>query len=84
MKRVSKLVGIVPRELQERYVGASEAERASLRPVIEREQGWMIERMAAKGYRLEGTVLDVFGLFTRGPARGTLRRVAESSEPATA
>ena len=87
MKRVSKLVGIVSKPLQRSYLCASPTERESLLPVIEQESHWMIERMAGKGYQLEGRVAEVYGLFTRGTARGTLRIVREaqrSREPQAA
>ncbi len=80
MKRVSKLAGIVSKPLQRRYLLATEAERRALLPVIEQESQWMIDRMARKGYRLEARVADVYGLFTRGSARGTVCLV---DQPAT-
>ena len=72
MKKVTKLVGIVSRALQMRYLICGEQERDALKPLIERESEWMIKRMAHKGYQLEPTVSEVYGLFTRGPAIGTL------------
>ena len=75
MKRVSKLAGIVSKPLQRRYLLATEAERENLLPAIERESQWMIDKMARKGYRLEARVCGVYGLFTRGAARGTVRLV---------
>lgn len=79
MKRVCKLAGIVSRPLQARYLMATEAEREALLPVIQQESRWMIDKMAGKGYRLEATVNEVFGLFTRGSARGTTRLLEEDA-----
>ena len=41
----------------------------------------MVDRMAVKGYRLEATVADVLGVFTRGPARGAIKML-EAEEQA--
>ncbi|MCB9851436.1 MAG: hypothetical protein H6817_12110 [Phycisphaerales bacterium] len=77
MKRVSKLAGIVSKPLQRRYLLATESERQSLLPIIERESRWMLDKMAGKGYQLEAKVAGVYGLFTRGIARGTVQLVRE-------
>jgi hypothetical protein len=77
VKRESKLVGIVSKPLQKRYRHANESERQRLHEVIERESRWMIDKMARKGYQLEGRVGGVYGLFTRGSQRGSLRLEAE-------
>jgi hypothetical protein len=84
MKKVAKIKGIVSRPLQIRYLEASEAERASLRRAIEEESHWMIDKMRRKGYRLEATVADVFGVFTRGAAAGTVRVCSAELEEAKA
>ncbi len=81
MKKVVKVKGIVSRPLRQRYLYAPEAERAALKPVVDEESRWMIERMAARGYRLEATVSDVLGIFTRGPAAGALKPL-EQRDPA--
>lgn len=73
MKRISKLAGLVSKPLQRKYLVATPEERASLHSLIEKESEWMVQKMARKGYRLEATVADVYGLFTRGAARGTVR-----------
>lgn len=73
MNRVSKLCGIVSKPMQSRYLAASPDERRSLQPAIDQESQWMIDKMARKGYQLEATVAGVYGLFTRGVARGTVQ-----------
>ena len=35
--------------------------------------------MSRKGYRLEGTVGGVLGIFTRGPAQGSIRLGEEAA-----
>jgi hypothetical protein len=73
MKKVVKIVGLCSPPLQQRYLAASGPEQERLRPILEQERGWIMEKMHSKGYRLEGTVVDVLGIFTRGPARGAIR-----------
>lgn len=73
MKKVARIKGIVSKPLQQRYLTANESERLAMRELIERESQWMVEKMARKGYQLEGTVAEVYGIFTRGAARGTLK-----------
>lgn len=73
MKKVARIRGIVSKTLQERYLGATEDERLAMRELIDRESRWMIEKMGRKGYQLEGTVAEVYGIFTRGAARGRLK-----------
>ena len=80
VKRVCRLTGIVSRPLQTRYLLATEAERETLKPVIQQESRWMVDKMARKGYRLEATVSEVFGLFTRRGAIGTVR-LTDASTP---
>ena len=75
MKKVAKIKGICSRPLQQRYLAAGPEERAALRELVEKESGWMIDKMARKGYRLEATVAGVYGIFTRGPASGTIELV---------
>jgi hypothetical protein len=72
MKKIVKIKGIVSVPNQLRYIGSSPHEREELRPIIESESQWMIQKMERKGFRMEGTVADVYGIFTRGPAVGTL------------
>ena len=73
MKKVVKLRKLVSRPMQIRFQLASEEEREAMRPVIQEEGKWVIQKMAKKGFELEATVFDVYGLFTRGPAKGNLR-----------
>ncbi|MHC4947456.1 MAG: hypothetical protein ACYTG1_04245 [Planctomycetota bacterium] len=81
MKKVVRIVGICSRPLQARYLAATPAERKELDVVVEQESSWMVGRMQNKGYRLEGTVAGVLGIFTRGPAQGSI--VLRHREPAT-
>ena len=80
MKKVAKLKKLVSRPLQVRYLNASEQERESLLPVIEAERRWRIDKLTRKGYQLEATVAEVYGVFTRGTARGTLNTSAAATE----
>ncbi|UCF66950.1 MAG: hypothetical protein JSV80_14360 [Acidobacteriota bacterium] len=73
MKKVAKIVGLCSRPLQVRYLAASESERAALRELVEGESGWILGKMRSKGYELEATVGEIYGIFTRGPARGTIK-----------
>ena len=79
MKKIVKLKKLCSRPLQIRYQVASAKEREAMRPVIEEESQWVIRKMAKKGYQLEATVLDVYGVFTRGPAKQQLQPVAAAS-----
>jgi hypothetical protein len=72
VKKVARIVGLCSKPVQQRYLAATPAEQASLRAVVDREQDWIVQKMRKKGYRLEGRVAGVYGLFTRGPARGTI------------
>ena len=47
--------------------------REALLKVVDAESDWIINKMAKKGYRLEGTVADIYGIFLRGSACGTIR-----------
>ncbi|MHC4992913.1 MAG: hypothetical protein ACYTGC_18220 [Planctomycetota bacterium] len=71
-KKVARIVGLCSPPLRRRYLCATPEEREALRPVVDQESGWILERMRRKGYELEGTVAGVLGVFTRGQARGTL------------
>ena len=72
MKKVAKIVGLCSPPLQRRYRSATPDERAALDEIVEQEQDWIINKLAKKGYRLEGKVGGVYGIFTRGQARGTI------------
>jgi hypothetical protein len=73
MKKIARVVGLCSRPLQRRYLSATPSERAEIRTIVERESDWIMEKMARKGYRLEGTVGEIYGIFTRGHGRGTIR-----------
>lgn len=73
MKKIAKVKSLCSKPLRKRYLAATPAEREALRPAIEQEQASTCRRMARKGYRLEGTVTDVYGLFTRGQGQGAVR-----------
>jgi hypothetical protein len=73
MKKVSRIVGLCSRPLQRRYLAATPEERRTLDEVVRSESDWIISKLRRKGYELEGTVCGVYGVFTRGQARGTLR-----------
>ena len=81
MKKVARIVGLCSKPLQTRYLAAPEAERQALLEVVEQESSWIVDKMGRKGYVLEGTVAGVYGIFTRGQARGTvqLRREAAAA-----
>ena len=83
MKKVVRVVGLCSRPLQQRYLAATPSERESLRQVVEQESVWIMGKMQNKGYRLEARVAGVLGIFTRGPASGTIELLRES-EPAGA
>jgi hypothetical protein len=73
MKKVARIVGLCSRPLQLSFLAASPTERQALERVVEQESDWIVNKMRSKGYELEGTVAGVYGIFTRGPARGTIR-----------
>jgi len=77
MKKIVKVKGLCSRELQAQVLAAEGDERRALLERIVEERHWMIARMHAKGYELEASVFGIYGIFTRGPARGTLRREEE-------
>jgi hypothetical protein len=79
MKKVARIVGLCSKPLQQRYLAAPEEERQALLQVVHQESDWIINKMRKKGYELEGTVAGVYGVFTRGQARGTLKRQDESA-----
>ncbi len=72
MKKLAKLKKLCSRPMQIRFLAASEEERKALRSVIEDEAQWVIRKMERKGFQLEATVCEVYGVFTRGAAKGTL------------
>ena len=76
MKKPAKLKRLVSRPMQIRYLAASDENRQAMRQLIEEESQWRINKMQKRGFRLEATVDDVFGLFTRGPARGKVKLVS--------
>ena len=82
MKKVSKIVGLCSRPLQRRYLSATPEERAQLDTVVRSESDWIVNKLRRKGYELEGTILGIYGVFTRGQARGTLR--IGTAEPVSA
>lgn len=73
MKKVARIVGLCSKPLQNRYLAAPAEERGALLEVVHQESDWIINKMRKKGYGLEGTVADIYGIFTRGQARGTIR-----------
>jgi len=73
MKKVARIVGLCSRPLQQRYLAAPKEERGALLEVVHQESDWIINKMRTKGYALEGTVADIYGIFTRGQARGAIR-----------
>ena len=73
MKKVSKIVGLCSRPIQRRYLAATPDERRQLDEVVRSERDWIINKLRRKGYEMEGTILGIYGVFTRGQARGTLR-----------
>jgi hypothetical protein len=87
MKKIATIKGLCSRPLQQRYLAATAEERRELLEVVRKESSWMIEKMRGKGYRLEGTVGDIYGIFTRGQARGSIRLGEEAAvtdrEPAS-
>ena len=70
--KVVKIKGLCSRPLQQRVLMAAEPERSALLDAVHKESGWMISKMQRKGFTLEATVAGVFGVFTRGPATGTI------------
>ena len=83
MKKVARIVGLCSKPLQARYLAAAPGERTALDAIVEHESDWIINKMRKKGYRLEARVAGVYGIFTRGQARGTIRAL-EPSEPVAA
>ena len=79
MKKVAKIVGLCSRPMQARYLAASSQERQELDHVVEQESSWIRHKMQRKGYQLEGTVAGVYGIFTRGPAQGTVELYSKST-----
>jgi len=84
VKKVARIKGICSRPLQARYLAAGDEEREVLRGLVEKESLWMIRKMARRGYRLEATVAGVYGVFTRGPAEGTIELRVVEAEALTA
>lgn len=83
MSKHLRLKPFARRALRRRYLKASDEDRAALRPALEASRDEVVQRMVARGYRLEATVSDVMGLFTRGPARGSIRlHESPTTEPA--
>jgi hypothetical protein len=72
MMKVVKIKGLCSKPLQRRILEATDAERHALRGLADRERDWIINKMHRKGYELEAVVAAMVGIFTRGPARGTL------------
>lgn len=73
MKKIAKIKGLCSRPLQERYSSATPEERQELLEVVRTESRWMIDKMRGQGFELEGTVGDIYGIFTRGQGQGTVR-----------
>jgi hypothetical protein len=73
MKRIVKIKGLCSKPLQQRYLSATPGERQALLDVVRQESQCMIDKMRAKGFQLEGTAGDIYGIFTRGQGRGTIR-----------
>lgn len=73
MKKIVSIKGLCSRPLQQRYLSATPEERRELLEVVRKESSWMIGKMRNKGYELEATVGDIYGIFTRGQGRGTIR-----------
>lgn len=84
MKKIVKMRKLVSRPMQIRYQTASAEERAAMRSVIDQESQWVVEKMAKKGFQLEATVFDVYGVFTRGPAQNSLQTTAAAEEGTSA
>jgi hypothetical protein len=80
MKKVVRVVGLCSRPLQARYLAATEDERLALREVVDSESWWIMDRMRGKGYELEARVGEIYGIFTRGHARGTIRVLEEAAQ----
>jgi hypothetical protein len=72
MKKVARIVGLCSKPLQRRYLAAAEPERAELLRIVEQESDWIVNKLSRKGYVLEGRVAGIYGIFTRGHARGTI------------
>ena len=79
MKTVVKVVGLCSRPLQARYLAATEDERQALRGAVDGESWCVIDQMRAKGYEIEATVGRIYGIFTRGHARGSIRLRSEAT-----
>lgn len=72
MMKVVKIKGLCSRPLQQRILEAGEEDRSALLEQVAAESEWMVNKMQRKGYELEAVVGGFLGIFTRGPARGTL------------
>ena len=79
MKKVARIVGLCSPPLQRRYLSATPSERTALDPIVDQESHWIIDKMGRKGYRLEAKVGGVYGIFTRGQARGTIRLLGQEA-----
>ena len=54
--------------------------RRQLDAVIRSESDWIVNKLRRKGYEMEGTILGIYGVFTRGVARGKVELERTSSE----
>ena len=82
MQKTAKMKWLIRKPVRLRYFAATPEQREALQPVIEAERAWRIGKMAKKGFQLEATVADVFGVFTRGSAQGTVQLVSQPAEEA--
>jgi hypothetical protein len=73
MKKVARIVGLCSKPLQRRYLAATPGERQGLLEIVDQESDWILNKMRKKGYVLEGKVADIYGIFLRGQARGTIQ-----------
>lgn len=76
MKNV-KLKDLLRSPLRKRYLLAGQDQRLALESVVADERAAVVAMMSERGYRLEAVVGDVYGVFTRGSAVGTMRVVSE-------
>ena len=79
MKKVARIVGLCSPALQRRYLSASPSEREALASIVDQESDWIVNKLGRKGYRLEGRVAGIYGIFTRGQARGTIELLSSES-----
>jgi hypothetical protein len=79
-KKLTKLKKLVSGSLIRQLAQASPDDLETLRVEVERARQKRLRKMEKKGYRLEAVVADVYGVFTRAAAIGTLRPVETVAE----